>query len=361
MTTVLTVNAGSSSMKLRVLDPDDAVLGARDVGADDDVRATVEGLLGETGPVDATGHRVVHGGTSYVTPVVVDDKVRDELRSLSRMAPLHQPAALDAMAAVRAALPDLPAVACFDTAFHARLPDEAATYPVPQEWRDRFGVRRYGFHGLSHAYASRRAVEMDGRADARIVVAHLGSGASLSAVRGGRSLDTTMGFTPLDGIVMATRSGSVDPGLLLWLQREAGLSVDQVSDALEAHSGLLGLAGTKDMQEVLGRAADREPQAVLALGVYLHRLVAGVAAMAATLGGLDVLVFTGGVGERSAEVRARAVDRLAFLGVQIDPAANADPRGDTDVSAPGAPARTLVVGAREDVEIARGVREALGR
>lgn len=358
---VLTVNAGSSSLKLRVLDGADDVLGSLDVDATNDVRGGVSGLLEQTGPVQAVGHRVVHGGTTYVEPVLVDDDVLAELRSLVRLAPLHQPAALDAMEAVRQALPDVPSVACFDTAFHAAMPREAATYPVPQEWRDQHGVRRYGFHGLSHAYASRRATEMTGRPDARVVVAHLGSGASLSAVRGGRSMDTTMGFTPLDGIVMATRSGSVDPGLVLWLQQEVGLSVDEVADALEERSGLLGLAGTKDMAAVLAAAGRGEQRACLALEVYLHRLAAGVASMAAALGGLDVLVFTGGVGERSAEVRARAVDRLAFLGVQVDGAANADARGDVDVSAPHAPASTLVVAAREDVEIARGVRAALGR
>ena len=244
----------------------------------------------------------------------------------------------------------MPAVACFDTAFHATLTAAAATYALPRAWRERWGVRRYGFHGLSHAWAARRA------GGGRVVTCHLGAGASLAAVRDGRCLDTTMGFTPLDGLVMATRSGSVDPGLLLWLLEETGMAERELAEALEHQSGLLALAGTADMREVLAGVEHGDPDASLALDVYVHRLRAGIAAMAAALGGLDTLVFTGGVGERSAPVRAAAAAGLGFLGIALDPERNATAGGDADIGAEGAAVRTLVVEAREDLEIARQVR-----
>jgi acetate kinase len=256
----------------------------------------------------------------------------------------------------------VPAVACFDTAFHATLPAAAATYAVPTGWRRDLGVRRYGFHGLSHAWVARRAAEMAaavGAPAARIVSCHLGAGASLAAVRDGRSVDTTMGFTPLEGLVMATRSGSVDPGAVLWLVTRGGLAPGEVLDAMEHRSGLAALAGTPDMAEVVRRAAAGDPDAVLARDVYVHRLRAEVAAMVAALGGLDVLAFTGGVGEHAPTVRSAAAAGLAHLGVAIDPAADAGAEPDADVTAPGSTARVLVIEAREDLEIARGVRWAL--
>jgi acetate kinase len=355
---VLTVNAGSSSLKLAVLDADDVVLAARESDTDD-IGDEIARLLDESGPVDAVGHRVVHGGAAHVGPERVTPALVKDLEELVPLAPLHQPVALAGIRAVDAALPDVPSVACFDTAFHADLPAAAATYAVPHEWRQRFAVRRYGAHGLSHAYASRRAAELLGDGASRVVVAHLGSGASLCAVLDGRSMDTTMGFTPMEGLVMATRSGSVDPGLVLWLLTEGGLSADQVADGLDRHGGLLALAGTRDMAEVVERAEQGAPDAVLALDVYVHRLVGLVATMAAALGGLDALVFTGGVGERADEVRRLTAQRLAHLGVQLDEAANAGARPDVDVSAAAAPVRTLVVAAREDLEIARGTRSVL--
>ena len=368
---MLVVNAGSSSLKLRVVDDDDTVDGRADLPAvddlsTDDLRGALDDLGGTAG-LDAVGHRVVHGGRSFREPVLVDAAVRRRLGDLVSLAPLHQPDSLAAIDALAGAAPDLPAVACFDTAFHATLRPEAATFAVPAAWRDDLGLRRYGFHGLSHAYAARRGAEVvaagGGRA-ARVVTCHLGAGASLAAVHDGLSVDTTMGFTPLDGLVMATRSGSVDPGALLWLVEQRSLSPGDVSDALEHRSGLLGLAGTADMAEVVERAGDGDDAAGLALAVYLHRLRAGIAAMAASLGGLDVLVFTGGVGENAPSVRASAVSGLPFLGVAVDAAANAavdlDAAGGVaDVGLAGAPARVLVVTAREDLEIARGVRALL--
>ena len=361
-TRVLTVNAGSSSVKLHLLEGGDvarsAELPAGPAGFDSDALATV--LRGWPAP-DVVGHRVVHGGTSFAGPVLVTAAVRAELEALTDLAPLHQPKSLAALDAVTALLPQVASVASFDTAFHATIPPAASTYAVPSEWRNRWGVRRYGFHGLSHAYASRRAAELLHRPPdgLRVVTCHLGAGASLAAVSGGRSVDTTMGFTPLEGLVMATRSGSVDPGLVLWLEEHEHLAPHDVAVALEERSGLYALAGTGDMRLVEARAADGNPDAELALAVYHHRLAAGVAAMAAALGGLDAVVFTGGVGERSSGVRARAAQRLAFLGVALETRANQAPDGDRDISAAGAPARTLVVAAREDLELARGARSVL--
>ena len=352
---VLVVNAGSSSLKLRLVGADDELLGSSDLEPGDDVEAALAGL----GEAEASGHRVVHGGARFVDPVVIDDAVVAALEELTALAPLHQPPALAAIAAVRRAAPQLPAVACFDTAFHAGLPDAAATYALPRSWRARWPLRRYGFHGLSHAWAARRAAERLGGAR-RIVICHLGAGASLAAVLDGRSVDTTMGFTPLAGLVMATRPGDVDPGLLMWLLEQTDLTQAEVAAALVHESGLQGLAGTTDMRDVLAAAAAGEPAAVLALDVYLHRLRAGIAAMAAALGDLDALVFTGRVGERAHEVRSRAAAGLGFLGVGLDDAANAAAAGDADIGAPGARVRALVVESREDLEIARAVRAALG-
>jgi acetate kinase len=346
---VLVVNAGSSSLKLRLLDPGDQVVSTVDLDGPEHTEQIADFVAGLS-HVDAVGHRIVHGGREFAGPVVLDGHARDRIVALTDLAPLHQPAGVAGIDAVRAALPDVPAVACFDTAFHHDLPAAAATYALPREWNQRYGLRRYGFHGLSHAYAARRAAELLGRADVRVVSCHLGAGASLAAVDHGRCVDTTMGFTPTEGLVMATRSGSVDPGLLLWLQRHAGLTADQLDHALQHESGLYGLAGTADMREVVDSGHP-------AFEVYAHRLRREIAAMTAALGGLDVLVFTGGVGEHSPRVRAAA--ELGHLGVAIDPDRNAAATGDADISAAGASVRTLVVTAREDLEIARQVRATL--
>jgi acetate kinase len=358
---VLVVNAGSSSVKLRLLGDGDELLGERDLDAprsQADHAQLLDALAALPDP-DVAGHRVVHGGQRFREAVRVDDGVLRALHELTDLAPLHQPKSLAALEAVTDALPDVPAVACFDTAFHATLPDAAATYALPAELRERFALRRYGFHGLSHAYASRRAAELLGRPSdgLRLVTCHLGAGASLAAVRDGRSVDTTMGFTPLEGLVMATRSGSVDPGLVLWLLERERMSERDLADTLEHGSGLLGLAGTGDMRELLARDDDT---ATLALDVYVHRLRAGIAAMTAALGGLDALVFTGGVGENAPQVRRRAVAGLGFLGAQLDDERNAAADGDTDIGAPDAAVRSFVIAAREDLEIAGQVRRVDG-
>ncbi|HEX6445000.1 MAG TPA: acetate/propionate family kinase [Streptosporangiales bacterium] len=358
---VLVVNAGSSSLKLRLLDAADRLVDSTDIQVREgrfdpaEVAAAIRGWS----PVDAVGHRVVHGGRELVEPALLDGRVRARLAELCDLAPLHQPKSLAGVDAVDAVLPDVPAVACFDTAFHATLPEAAATYALPREWRERYGLRRYGFHGLSHAYATRRATELIGADPGRLVVCHLGAGASLAAVRAGRSVDTTMGFTPLEGLVMATRSGSVDPGLVLWLHQHAGIAVDEIADALEHRSGLQGLAGTADMRAVVAAADGGDVTAGAALDVYLHRLRAGVAAMVSSLGGLDTLVFTGGVGEHSAAVRRRCADGLGYLGVELDADRNARLGPDADIGARGSRVRVYVLTAREDLEIAAGVRAVL--
>jgi len=368
---VLVVNAGSSSLKLRVLSADDTVAASADLPA---VRgsadsAEIKGAIESFGPVDAAGHRIVHGGTLYDAPALITSEVRRRLESLTDLAPLHQPKSLAALDAVTAVLPDTPAVACFDTAFHATIGAAAATFALPAEWRTRWTLRRYGFHGLSHAYVSRRAVELLGRSSAeglRVVTCHLGAGASLAAVQSGRSVDTTMGFTPLDGLVMATRSGSVDPGLVLWLEEHAHTPPGELAATLEYRSGLTGLAGTGDMREVLVRAAAGDERALLGREVYLHRLRGCVAAMAAAMDGLDALVFTGGVGENAAEIRWRAADGLGFLGVRVDAERNGGRPGDGgqdadwEIGADGAPVRAFVIAAREDKQIAAEVRSVLG-
>ena len=301
---VLAVNAGSTSLKLHLVDGDDAT------------------AVDELVEADAVGHRVVHGCERFREPVLIDDGVERAIDELSVIAPLHNVPALEAIRDARRALPHLPHVAVFDTAFHASLPERARTYAVPARWREEWGVRRYGFHGLSVEWAASQVRV------ARLVVCHLGGGCSVTAVLDGRSVDTTMGFSPLEGVPMATRSGSVDPGALLHLLRERGLTLDELDHALEHESGLFALGGSTDPRELEG---------TLALDVYCYRIACAVAALAVPLGGLDALAFTGGVGEGSADVRERIARQLAFL-------------GDFEVT---------VVPAREELVLAAAVRRVL--
>ncbi len=363
---LLTVNAGSSSLKLSLIDERDQMLATQELPAPRSTidtgelrRVIAEGFAG----ADAIVHRIVHGGRRFHDPVVVDPEVERELRGLCDLAPLHQLKSLAALDAVTGLLPDLPAVACFDTGFHATLPPSAYTYALPSRWRERWGLRRFGFHGLSHSWVAGRAPQLIG-ADpktTRIISCHLGAGASLCAIQGGASIDTTMGFTPLDGLVMATRSGSLDPGMLLWLLEHETVTERELAHALEHESGLTAIAGTGDMRELLARSDRGDESATLALDVYLHRLKSGIAAMASALGGLDLLVFTGGVGEHAPEIRERAAAGLHFLGVRLDPVANRQETGDGDVTPAGSAVRTLVLRAHEDLEMAHQARRVLPR
>jgi acetate kinase len=299
----------------------------------------------------AVGHRVVHGG-ELSAPVRITSAVRSRISALAELAPLHNPPGLEALAVAESLLPGVPHVAVFDTAFHATLPAAAHTYPLPHAWTNTWGIRRYGFHGLSHSYGASRAAELLARpaSELRLVICHLGHGCSASAVLHGRSVDTTMGFTPLDGLMMATRSGSVDPGILTHVQLQYGLTAKEVEEALNHRSGLLGVSGISgDMREVLAAGRADNARARLAVDVYAHRVRQAIGALAVTLGGVDALVFTAGVGENAAEVRMAACQGLECLGLELDADANLRCRPDADVARRGARARILVLAAREDL------------
>ncbi len=362
---LLIVNAGSSSLKLRVLTDDDDLVQAEDLPAvqgEFDPAKLRRFLADRAGPIAAVGHRIVHGGSHFAGPTRLDKATTDALRELVPLAPLHQSACLRAADIVAEVLSDVPAVGCFDTAFHSTLPEASATYAVPLEWRERWGVRRFGFHGLSHSYAWRRTIELMGHSGAgvRAVTCHLGAGASLAAVLEGRSVDTTMGFTPLEGVVMATRSGTVDPGLILWLAQEQRIPVGEIAHALEYESGLQALCGSSDMAEVEALAAGGGGAARLALDVYVHRLRAAIAAMASALGGVDAVTFTGGVGENASRLRAEVLSTMGYLGLSLDSEANGGAVPDAEITGAHSRVRVFVVQSREDLQIAAEVRTITG-
>ena len=318
-------------------------------------------LLGNVNDVAAVGHRIVHGGPAYTASVRIDDAVKRTLAGLAEMAPLHNPVNLEGIVAAQKVWPQVPHVAVFDTAFHATIPEAAHTYAVPYHWTTDWKLRRYGFHGLSVAYCTDRVAKMLGRKGSRLIICHLGNGCSVSAVRDDRCVDTSMGFTPLDGLVMGTRSGSVDPGLLLYVLRHKGLSADDLDRVLNRESGLLGVSGlTSDMRGLLTAAREGNRRAQLALDVFVHRLRQTIGGLAATLGGVDALVFTAGIGEHAADIRAAACAGLEFLGARLDPQANAACRPDKDVATPEASCRILVLATREDLTIVRETVRVLG-
>jgi len=369
----LILNSGSSSLKWSVLDVADAAIldhgthewvGDEPAGHVDAIRT----VLATVRPVDAVGHRVVHGGDVFRDAVVVDRGVRDAIAALTDLAPLHNPAAVAGIDAVSAARPGLAQVAAFDTAFHATIPEAAARYALPWAWSEgELGgtpLRRFGFHGLSVAHAVTRAaalcIPVRSGPPSRMVVCHLGAGCSISAVADGRSIDTTMGFTPLDGVMMAMRPGSLDPGLLIYLLRR-GIAVDRLAQALQGGSGLLGVSGVSaDLRAVRSAALAGDARAALACAMFIHQIVRAVGSMIAVLGGLDALVFTGGVGEHAAWVREDVAAAFAFAGVHLDPAANPAGGGDADVATPDAAVRVLIVEAREDLQILAAMRRVLG-
>ena len=369
MTAVFVLNAGSSSLKYQLVDPATghvAASGAVDRigepgGPAPDHEAAVRTALGRLAaqgadaPV-AVGHRVVHGGERFDRAVVVDADVEAEIDRLARLAPLHNPANLTGIRAARAALPDVPHVAVFDTAFHRTIPEAAATYAIDADLAARHGIRRYGFHGTSHRYVSRTAADFLGRAveDLRMIVLHIGNGASACAIDGGRSIDTSMGMTPLEGLVMGTRSGDVDPAVLFHLHREAGLDFDDLEATLNGRSGLRGLTGHGDMRDVQAAALDGRDDAQLALSVYVHRIRRYIGAYTAELGGLDAVVFTAGVGERDPLLRRRSLAGLEHLGIEIDLDRNelASTKA-RRISPEGSPVAVLVVPTNEELEIAR--------
>jgi acetate kinase len=389
-TKILVCNAGSSSFKFSFFDAEDEVLLAEggidwlrkptrllfrqadrpeiredlklEKHADAVVRILEYLQAGQSAALDsledlrAVGHRIVHGGNRYSSAVLITAEVKRTIEELTELAPLHNPASLDGITAVEQALPKVPQVAAFDTAFHASLSEAARTYPVPKKWTREWGIRRYGFHGLSHSYCTGQAAKMLGRPSLRLVIAHLGNGASLSAVRDGICIDTSMGFTPMEGLMMATRSGTIDPGILIYLLRHKGLDVNALDEALNYESGLLGISGTSsDLRQLLSELPHNR-DARLAVDVHVHRIVQTVGAMAATLGGIDALVFTAGVGEGSSEIRKRVCEKLKYLGLELDPAANETCKPDADIGTPASKARILIIATREDLTIMRETR-----
>ena len=371
-TRVLVLNSGSSSVKYQLIDMDgerrlaSGIVerigepgGAPDhAGALREVSAELGGQgLGLDSPeLAAVGHRVVHGGTRFTEPTLITDEVLAEVEELVPLAPLHNPANITGVKVARELRPDLPQVAVFDTAFHATLPEAAARYAIDTATADRYGIRRYGFHGTSHAYVSRAAAALLGRdpADVNVIVLHLGNGASASAVRGGVCVDTSMGLTPLEGLVMGTRSGDLDPAVVFHLERVGGMGTDEIDRLLNKRSGLLGLCGDNDMREIGRRMAEGDEAARLAFDVYVHRLRRYVGAFSAVLGRVDAIAFTAGVGENSAAVRGAAMADLECLGVIMDPVRNAV-RGKAPrlVSAESSHVAVAVVPTDEELEIAR--------
>ncbi len=383
--TVLVLNCGSSSIKYELVEPGTGRRRARGAverigGAGASQRHTSGGLDVDQ-PVDASdhgqamahvlgafeahgpalddsavlavGHRVVMGGVEFSAPTVIDDTVEAVIERLSPLAPLHNPANLVGIRVARAVMPRTPHIAVFDTAFFRALPEQATTYAIDRRVAAEHGIRRYGFHGTSHRYVSGRVAALLGRDDLRQIVLHLGNGASAAAVVSRRPVATTMGLTPLEGLVMGTRSGDLDPSIVLYLQRAAGLSIDDVDTLLNRRSGLVGLTGHNDLRDVHAAADAGDASALLALDVYVRRIKHYIGAYAAVMGGLDALTFTAGVGENDAAIRARVVDGLDFLGLRIDHAINTTGGGERVISPAGAPTSVLVVPTDEELAIAR--------
>jgi len=305
--------------------------------------------------IDIVGHRVVHGGQDYQQSTLISPDVKEAIARLSVFAPVHNPVNLEGIEALEKILPNRPQVAVFDTAFHAQLPPAAFVYPGPYEWLED-GIRRYGFHGISHQYCARRAAQILNRdlTDLRLISCHLGNGCSLAAIRGGWSVDTTMGFTPLDGLMMGSRSGAIDPGIIIHLLRRSDLTSEKLDNILNRNSGLKGISGVSgDMRQIGEAITQGNERAQLALDIYIHRLRAGIGAMLASLGGLDALIFTAGVGENSAVVRAAACEAFGFLGLKLDGEKNQHSPVDEDIAAGDSATRVLVIHTQEDWEIAR--------
>lgn len=371
-TRVLVLNSGSSSVKYQLLDMADGSRPAAGIverigepgGVADHAEAlktvaeelAARGLGLDSPELAAVGHRVVHGGTRFTEPTLIDDEVLAAVEDLVPLAPLHNPANVTGIRVARDLRPDLPQVAVFDTAFHSTIPEHAYRYAVDRETADAHQVRRYGFHGTSHAYVSRATARLLGRdpAEVNVIVLHLGNGASASAVRGGQCVETSMGLTPLEGLVMGTRSGDLDPAVVFHLARVGGMAVAEIDDLLNKRSGLLGLCGDNDMREIARRMAEGDAAAQLAFDVYVHRLRKYVGAYTAVLGRVDAIAFTAGVGENSAAVRAAAMAGLEGLGVELDAVRNAV-RGSAArvVSAAGSRVAVAVVPTDEELEIAQ--------
>lgn len=366
---ILALNAGSSSLKLGLFNADglehlSEQQRAWNLDGGEDARGALRELLAgiEMTSIIAVGHRIVHGGSRFTQAIVINGAVRSEIETLSALAPLHNRPALAIIDAVSHLLPHVPQIAVFDTAFHATLPPKAYIYALPYGWHERWGIRRFGFHGLSHAYCASRAADILGQpiATLKLVTCHLGSGCSLAAIANGQSIATTMGFTPLDGIVMATRPGAIDPGILTYVLRQTRMSGEEMESALYRESGLYGLSGISgDMREILKARADGDPRAALAFDIYVERLRQEIAAMAASLGGLDALVFTGGVGEHASVVRAATCQGLDWMGIALHASLNTAADPDCEIAEQTSAVRVLVCHTREELMVARETRRLL--
>ncbi|MGV0991408.1 MAG: acetate kinase [Mycobacterium sp.] len=376
--TVLVLNSGSSSLKYQVVQPDTGVSLSHGIieriGQDGGVadheaalRAVFDLLAAQGFHLDslglvAVGHRVVHGGSKFYRPTVIDDAMLDQIRELSPLAPLHNPPAIHGIEVARRVLPDLPHIAVFDTAFFHDLPAAAATYAIDRDVARKWGIRRYGFHGTSHEFVSRQAAEFLGVEPESLnqIVLHLGNGASASAVAAGRAVDTSMGMTPMEGLVMGTRSGDVDPGVIFYLWRAAGMSDDEIESMLNRRSGMLGLSGEIDFRTIQERIDAGDDAARLAYDVYIHRLRKYIGGYLAVLGHTDVITFTAGVGENDARVRRDALSGLAPLGVELDEHLNDSPAtGPRRISADRSPTTVLVIPTNEELAIARACLTAI--
>jgi acetate kinase len=358
---VLVINGGSSSFKCWFGEvsgemPGDHVLWNKQLGAESELEPALKSLLAEHPQIDVVGHRIVHGGPVYRESTPLTPEVRHAIAQQVEFAPAHNRFELEAVRAVdRIIGANVLQIAVFDTGFHSTLEPAAYVYPGPYSWLEE-GVRRYGFHGINHQYCAGRATELLDRdpASLNLIICHLGNGASLAAVKGGKSVDTTMGFTPLEGLMMGTRSGSIDPGILVYLIRHRGYTAEQLDQILNKESGLLGVSGISgDLRKVDEAIAAGNSRAQLAFDVYIHRLLREIGGMLAVLGGVDVLIFTAGVGENSTSVRERVCERLAFLGLKIDSSQNAHPKLDQDIATADSKVRVLVIRANEELQIAK--------
>jgi acetate kinase len=365
MSRVLVLNSGSSSVKYRLFDGGDTVAKGlierigEDGGDASDHRAALQRIMEsvDLAGLAAVGHRVVHGGPRFTGPTVIDDDVVADIEALVPLAPLHNPAALSGISVARKLLPDVPQVAVFDTAFHSTIPPEGVTWAIDASLAERWQIRRYGFHGTSHAYVARETTKLLGRESANVITLHLGNGASACAVEGGRSVATSMGMSPQGGLVMGTRSGDIDPTVIFHLHRVAGLPLDEIENSLTRHAGLAGLAGENDLRAVLERRQAGDPVATLAFDVYCRRIREYVGAYLAVLGRVDAITFTAGVGENSAVVRAASLAGLESLGIAVDPDRNR--RAEKIISPEGTPIAVCVVPTDEEREIADQSRKAL--
>lgn len=390
MSNVLSINAGSSSLKFQLIDmPEENVIAKgliERIGLKDSVfnlkyndqedkqitdipnhekavqllleQLKASGVIQSLDEIDGVGHRVVHGGEKFSDSVVVTDEIISEIEKVSELAPLHNPANLTGIRAFREILPDVPAVAVFDTAFHQSMPPESYLYSLPYEYYEKYGIRKYGFHGTSHKYVSERAAELLGQSPnrLRLITCHIGNGASIAAIENGESIDTTMGFTPLEGVTMGTRSGSLDPALVPYIMDKTGKTVDEVLEVMNNESGLLALSGfSSDLRDIQVRAAEGDERSELALNIFADRIHQYIGSYASKMNGVDAIVFTAGIGENSTIVRERVLKGLEFMGVYWDPVLNEIQGEEAKINYPHSPVKVLVIPTNEEVMIARDV------